>query len=119
MRTIQQSNRTRGITWIAILFSLTGFVIPICYAVYTIATPTYHRGPLYNEIRLAILILSLIGIFLGIAALCRHTRSKVMAILAIILGLISPLQHVFFCGSDVLQQKLVFFCPMLWGIRIP
>jgi hypothetical protein len=119
MPTSSNSNQTSLLTRTAFFLSLVALVIPMCYAHYTIATPTYYLGPLYTEIRLAILILGIAGVSLGILALFRRTRSKVLAISAIILGLFVPIQHVIFCGSDALHQKLVLFCPMLWGIRIP
>jgi hypothetical protein len=119
MSTISNSDQTKRVTRIAFFLSLAAIVIPICYSLYIIATPTYYRGPLFTETRLTILVLGLLGAFLGILALFRRTRSKVLAILAIILGLIAPLQHVIFCGGDALHQKYILLCPMLWGVRIP
>jgi hypothetical protein len=109
--------QTRRITRIAFFLSLAAQAIPMCYALAIIATAPYHRGPLYTEIRLLILILGLVGALLGILALLRRTRSKALAIIAIILGLAALSWHVVICGSNPLQQGP--FCPMLWGIRIP
>ena len=119
MPTFSNSDQARRVTRFAFFLLLAAQVIPIFYSLYTIATPTYYRAPLLTEFHLVILILGLVGALLGILALFRRIRSKALAIIAIILGLIAPIQHVFLCGSDALHQKYILFCPMLWGIRIP
>jgi hypothetical protein len=118
MSTTYNPDRSWRVTRIAFFLSMAALVIPICYSLYIIAAPTYYRGPLFTEIRLTILFLGFLGALLGILDWCRRTPSKAFAILAIILGLITPIQHVIFCGSDALYQKYILFCPMLWGIRI-
>jgi hypothetical protein len=118
MPTLPKSKQTGQITLSAFFLSLAANVIPILYSLYTIATPTYYRAPGYAEVRLIILILGLAGVSLGGLALYWRTHSKTLAVIAIILGLIAPLLHVFLCGSDALHQKNILFCPMLWGIRI-
>jgi hypothetical protein len=112
-------NPARRIARLAFFLALAACVIPVCFMLFMIPQAIYTRAPGYNEIRLVILILGLAGALLGILALIRRTRSKVLAIFAIVLGLIAPIQHVLFCGGDALHQKFILFCPMLWGIRIP
>ncbi len=109
----------KRLTRVAFFFSLVAQLIPLFFFLHTISSATYYRAPYYGEARLVILLFGLAGVFLGIYALGRHSRYKGTAIFAILLGLIAPLQHVIFCGGDVLHQKWLLFCPMLWGIRIP
>ena len=93
-------------------------VVPCCYTFYTIATPTYYRGPLFVEFRYLILSLGLLSTLLGVAALIKGTASKALAIAAIALGLIAATWHVLLCGTDPLRDNALF-CPMLWGVRYP
>ncbi len=93
-------------------------LIPCCYAFYTIATPTYYRGPLFVEFRYLILFLSLFSALLGVVALVRGTTSRALAIAAIVLGLVAATWHILLCGTDPLRGNAQF-CPMLWGVRIP
>ena len=66
MSTFSNPDQARRVTKTAFFFSLTAQAIPLLYSLFTIATPTYYLGPLYAEIRLAILILGLLGALLGI-----------------------------------------------------
>jgi predicted ABC-type exoprotein transport system permease subunit len=118
MPTLPKSKQVRRITRSAFFLSLAANVVPILYSIYTIATPSYYRAPGYAEVRIIIVILGLAGVSLGGLALYWRTHSKTLAIIAVILGLIAPIVHVFLCGSDALHQKNILFCPMLWGIRI-
>lgn len=119
MQTSPNTDHSKKIPRIAFFLSLAAVMIPICYTLYMIATLPYYRGPIYSEIRLTILIFGLAGALLGFLVMVRRTRYKGLAIFAIIMGLIAPIQHVLFCGTNVLQQKYIILCPMLWGIRIP
>ncbi len=113
------NSQSRRVPRIAFLLSLAAVVIPICYMMIMIATQPYHRGPLYIEVRIIILILGVSSVTLGIIALVKRTRLRALSIIAIVLGFITPIQHVLFCGTSALQQKYILLCPMLWGIRIP
>ena len=104
---------------IALTLSLAANMVPILFAFYTIASLSYYRAPLFTEIRILIILLGLGGAFIGMLAILKRTRSRVLVVCAILLGLIAPLQHAVFCGSDALHQKFILFCPMLWGVRIP
>jgi hypothetical protein len=112
-------DQTRRLTRFGCLLSLAAQAVPLLYSLFTIATFTLYRPPLYTEIRLVILFLGLAGTVLGVLALFRPMSKKVLAILAILLGLAAVFQHVWLCGSDALHQKNMLFCPMLWGVKIP
>jgi hypothetical protein len=102
---------------IAFFTALAAQIIPCCYALYIIAVPTVYRVPFIDEFRALILILSLLGIFLGALALIRHTGSKTGAIAAILLGLAAVIWHIALCGTDPLDNAP--FCIMTWGVMYP
>jgi hypothetical protein len=112
------SGSNRRLARLAFFVAVAAQVIPCCYASYTIATPTYYRGPLFVEFRYLILTLGLLSTLLGVMALIRGAASKVLAIAAIVLGLIAATWHVLLCGTDPLRDN-VLFCPMMWGVKIP
>jgi len=109
---------SRRLARFAFFVALAAQVIPCCYAAYTIATPTYYRGPLFMEFRYLILTLGLVSTLLGGMALVRGTTFRALAVAAIVLGLIAATWHVLLCGTDPLRNN-VLFCPMMWGIKIP
>ena len=116
LSTLPKSNQAGRITHIAFFLSLAAQVIPILYSLHTIATPSYYRGPLYNEDRLVILILGLAGVSLGILALFRETRSRAFVIITIILGLAAPIVYVFLYGSDTMPYtKRIFSYARCYG----
>ena len=108
----------RRLSRFAFFAAVAAQVIPCCYALYTIATPTLYRAPLIAEFRYLILILGLLSALLGVMALVRGTSSKALAIAAIVLGLVAATWHILLCGTDPLSRD-VRFCPMLWGVRYP
>jgi len=109
---------SRRLARFAFFAAVAAQVIPCCYAFYTIATPTYYRGPLFMEFRYLILTLGLLSASLGSLALVRGTSSKALATAAVVLGLIAATWHVVLCGTDPLRDN-VLFCPMMWGVRYP
>jgi hypothetical protein len=114
----KSSSPNKRLTRFAFFIAVAAQVIPCCYAFYTIATPTYYRGPLFVEFRYLILFLGLLSALLGALALVRGTASKALAIAAIMLGLIAATWHVLLCGTDPLRGN-VLFCPMMWGVKYP
>jgi hypothetical protein len=112
------SSPSKRLARFAFYVAVAAQVIPCCYAFYTIATPTYYRGPLFVEFRYLILTLGLVSAFLGVVALIRGTASRALAIAAIVLGLIAATWHILLCGTDPLRDN-VQFCPMMWGVRYP
>ena len=111
------SSSSKRLTRFAFFAAVAAQVVPCCYAFYTIATPTYYRGPLFVEFRYLILTLGLLSALLGALALARGTPAKALAIAAIVLGLIAMSWHVLLCGTVPLDNTR--FCPMLWGVRYP
>ncbi len=113
-----QTSSSKRLSRFAFFVAVAAQVVPCCYALYTIATPTLYRAPLIVEFRYLILALGVLSALLGAMALVRGTASKTLAITAIVLGLIAVTWHVALCGTDPLSRG-VQFCPMLWGIKIP